>query len=210
MIPDKDQVGSPALPSTAHVASLAAEVGDKAPDHRGGAQYANPGVRSVLADRPHDLRQALPPVRPYPAPVAGPLPPAEYGAPGAPHEREVQHDDGVSGPEPDVEPAVIGAEVAIQNPGLGARQFALTLGPFGWVGRGEPGLPEQRVQLDHRQAGQLANLPGQDRLASTAPAENHHSSHTPMIVAEPAFRSRVGGSQSARGLVGANLGATRA
>src|SRR5260221_8407282 len=162
-----------------------AKVSDKAPGHAGGAQHADPGMRSILADHPHDRRQALPPVRPYPAPVAGPLPPPAYRAPGAAQEREVQHDDGVGGPEPDVERTVIGAEVAIQNPGLAAHQFALTLGPFGRVGRGEPALPEQRVQLDHGQAGHIAELPGQDRLASTAPAENHHSPHIPMIVDAP-------------------------
>src|SRR5215475_13454947 len=74
---------------------------------------ADPGMRSILADHPHDPRQALPPVRPYPAPVAGPLPPPAYRAPGAAQEREVQHDDGVGGPEPDVERTVIGPEVAI-------------------------------------------------------------------------------------------------
>ena len=118
-------------------------------------------MRSILADLPHDPRQAVAPVRPYPAPVIGPFPAPENRTPGTAKEGEVQDNDGVGSPEPYVEGTVIGSEVAIQNPRLAPHQLALAFRPFGRVSGIEPSLPELGVQLGHRQAGHLAKLPGQ-------------------------------------------------
>jgi hypothetical protein len=105
-------VESPALPSLAGQPAPRPNLNEEAPDHARVSQHVEPGMWSILADRPHDPRQALAPVRPYPTPVIGPFP--ENRTPGTAKEGEVQDNDGVGGPEPYVEGTVIGSEVAIQ------------------------------------------------------------------------------------------------
>jgi hypothetical protein len=50
--------------------------------------------------------------------------------------------------------------------------------PLAGIRRGGPvgpGLPEQRVQLCYRQAGQLAEPPGKNGLAGTAAAKDYYA-----------------------------------
>lgn len=129
-------------------------------------------------DRLHDRRHAMPAVAPHPAPVVGALAPAADGAPRAPQEAEVEHNDGVGGPQPDRQPVIAGPEVAVQDPCVTPGQVTLAFRPAGRVRSGDPLLPGQRVQLGHGQSGQLAEPPGQDRLARTATPDDHYPPHT--------------------------------
>ena len=57
--------------------------------------------------------------------------------------------------------------------------------PPGRVHRGGAGLPEHRIELDVGNAGHVAELPCQGRLARAAPAEDDHFAHAIMMPAAP-------------------------
>src|SRR6201996_1802798 len=161
-----------------------AEPGQEAADRFPGAQDMDAGTSGVDGDRLAQSREAAAPVGPDPAPVFGLFAAAAQGAPGAAREAEVQHDHGVGRAQTQGQVAVVGAEVAVDDPFAALDQVGLAGGPPGGPGRCgpvRPGLPEQRVQFGHRQAGRAAKVMAQRRLARPTAPEDHHSSHPTMM-----------------------------
>ena len=157
----------------------------EAQHHGGIAQDVELRVGRFRADCPHDIREAAAPVSPHPAPVFCLLGASAQRPPGASQEGEVQDDDGVGCPQPDLQRRVIRSEVAVQDPAAALDQLVLAGSPPGRVHRGRAGLPEQRIELDGGNACHVAELPCQGRLARAAPAEDDHSSHAIMMPAAP-------------------------
>ena len=129
-------------------------------------------MRSICGDRLHHLREALAPVLPYPPPVSALFTAPADRPPCTSPEGEVQHHYRVSGPKPRIQGRVAGPEVAVQDPGIALDQFPLPSRPRARICRDRAGLPEQRVQLDHGQAGHPAHTPGEGRLAGPATTED--------------------------------------
>lgn len=167
--------------SAAATAGLPPLPGGEAPDRAGAAQHMQLRLRGGPGDGLEQAREPPAPVGPDPAPVLCLFPAPAHRAPGAAQEREVQHDDGVGGAQPVSQGMIVRAQVAIQDPGISHDQCTLIRFPPPRAGRAAVRLPEQRVELVHRQAGQLAKLPGQHRFACPAPAKNDHPAHTIMM-----------------------------
>jgi MFS family permease len=114
---------------------------EEAPHHGRIAQDVKPRAGRARTDSPHDRREAATPVSPHPPPVLRLLTAPAQRPPRASQEREVQDDDGVGRPQPDIQRLIIRPQVTVQDPARPPDQVALTLSPPIRVRRDQPRLP---------------------------------------------------------------------
>jgi hypothetical protein len=99
-----------------------------------------------------------------------------------PQEGEAQDDDGVGAAEPDRQCLITRPEFAVDDSGVARGQFLLPRCPLDRIGWGQPAVPKQRIQLDQRQPGPLAELSSEGGFPSTAATEDHHSPHAQIML----------------------------
>jgi hypothetical protein len=118
----------------------------------------------------------LPAVAEEPQPEIEPLPGAADRAQRAAEYGEIEKDDGVGRPQPDVDD-IVGSEVAVDDPGIPRDEFALDLRLLLSRKRYEAGLPEYFVQFDYRQADDLAQFECQRRFSRSSGTDDQHALH---------------------------------
>lgn len=96
--------------------------------------------------------------------------------PAAAGQREVEDHHSVGSGKAFAE-GVVGAEVPVDDPALGGDQLTLPHDPLIAGGRGRAGTPEQPVELDDRQPGDLAEAPRHGGLTGASAAQQDDALH---------------------------------
>jgi len=142
---------------------------DESADRPRGPEDVDPGVTGMVGDRLQEQRTAPPAMGKQPPPEVSALPRPADGPPCAAGRREVQEHDGVRGLQPDIE-GVIRPEVPVHDPRLMCGEFALDGCPLLARRRGHARPPEELVQLDHGEAGDLTQADREGPFARRAGA----------------------------------------
>ena len=144
------------------------------------AQDVDLGARCDSLHGVEDPRPPAAPVAPEPAPEVGTFARPADGSPGAPEQWEVEQDDRVRRAQTNVE-HVVGAEIAISDPGRALYELVLCGRPR--IGRHglQAAVPEDVVQVHDRETGEYAQLVCESRLARAAPTEDDDALHLKMV-----------------------------
>lgn len=142
------------------------------PGARGHPVGASPdSARSTTGTWGHSL--ALP--GHHVRPTAGAMPPMPLErALDAQQPREVEEDDGVRRGDPCVHRRAV---VAVDDPVVGLNEFFVDDLPLFLGHRHPTGLPEEPIEVDHRQGRPLAEFAREHRLPGTAATNDGHSFH---------------------------------
>jgi hypothetical protein len=156
--------------------ALAGYLRSESPDRARGREDVDTSIDGMRSGRLPEQRTAPAAIGKQPPPEIGSLPRPADGPPRATHEREVQEHDGVRGWQPDIDD-VVGPEVAIHDPRFARGELTLKSCPFVPRRRSQARPPEHLVQLDHRQAGDLAQAGGEGRFTGRTAAHDDYPLH---------------------------------
>src|SRR4029077_8811694 len=137
---------------------------DEPPERFRIPKYMEVRIGRVCCDRLHENRTHLPVIRQEPLPEVATLARSSNCSPGAAAEREVQKKNRVRSTKPDLD-NIVGPQVTVHDPSLFRDQSLLNCCPVIAMCCHESGLPEDLVQLYHREPRDLAQAPRESRFA---------------------------------------------